>query len=344
MNFRLLAHELRCGPIFFLKIRMQNGGAFIVKKISLASLALVLMPFSLLLYFLRWRYCDFYSNRIGHQVAEYFYAISIKEKFKPFTLFEKVAANKHIYEYYEDVKVLSLIEPFKVIIRALYIWPWLRLDVENSIRTNKFKIYDIKNNHHKKFSLVEAHKKKQNELLEKLNLNIKKYICLHVRMKGFTQIDDERFEYRNSTFENFGKVINYCNLRGLQVVIVGDPNQFDCSRVINYPNTIHKSEINDLILIDGAKYFIGNTSGLHLVAWAFNIEVLLLNMIPFHSEPYFKDIKFIRKNLVFKKIIKPQEMQILDSAYHSDIFKKLETDVVENTEKQILNFVKRYIK
>jgi putative glycosyltransferase (TIGR04372 family) len=344
MNLRLLTQELNQGLLHFIKIRIYNDRFFFEKKILFVFLVLILSPISFFIYLLKWRYCDIYSNRIGHQVAEYFYINSIKNGFKPFTIHQKSAANKHLYEYYEYVRVVRIEGFLKLIASAIYTWPWLRIDVENSIRTNKFRIFNIKNNNHKKLSLKDADIKRQSQLLMELNIKVKEYVCFHVRQKGFSQIDDERFAYRNSTFEKINEAIKYCNSRGLQVVVVGDNNHFNCSKVINYPNTTHKSEINDLLLIAGAKYFIGNTSGLHLLAWAFDVEVLLLNVIPYHSEPYFKDIKFIRKNLVFNKQINSEMMERLDNAYSTEIFVQFEVEVVENTSIQILNFLKKHIK
>ncbi len=343
MNIRLLAQELGSGPISFLKIRIQKDAAYIPKKIILCFIVLVLMPFSFVMYFFKWRYCNIYCDRIGHQIAEYFYVSSIFGKYKPFTIYSESAANEYLYLYYKNIKVLTIKSICKLFVESLYIWPWLTIDVENAIRSDKFKIYQIKNKNHNKFTLIEQHKDAQLVLLEKLNINLHNYICIHVRSRGFSPDDDDRFEYRNSTFKNFEKIIDYCKIKGLDVVIVGDENNYDNQYVINYPNSIYKSKINDLLLISGAKYFIGNSSGLHLVAWAFGVKVLLLNMTPYNSTPYFSDIKFIRKNLIFNKEMTTQEIEALDKAFHSNIFRSLKTDLMENTEIQILKFIKKII-
>jgi putative glycosyltransferase (TIGR04372 family) len=107
------------------------------------------------------------------------------------------------------------------------------------------------------------------------------YVCLHVRESGFRN-DNGRREYRNSNVNNYIKAIKEITSRGGWVFRMGDDTMLrlpEMKRVIDYPFTSYKSNLNDLLLIKYCFFYIGTQSGILDVANLFSKNVLLTNMI-----------------------------------------------------------------
>jgi putative glycosyltransferase (TIGR04372 family) len=231
----------------------------------------------------------------------------------------------------------------KIILNYIFIWPWLNIDVERLIRINEKNIYSENFFNIHKFQLNLNNKIHKNKLLEDLDINSNKYICIHVRNSGYSPSDDDRFIYRNGDHDNFNLTIKYLKKLNYKIVIVGHKNKFINPDIINYANSSFKNLKNDILLISGCDYFIGNTSGLHLLAWVFNVKVLLVNIIPYCSTPYFDDILYIRKDLIFNKLLNDYDLNIIDNAFHDHIYKDHGVDYIENSNEKILKFIKENI-
>jgi len=106
------------------------------------------------------------------------------------------------------------------------------------------------------------------------------YVCLHVRESGFRN-DKGRRDYRNSNVNNYIKAIQEITSRGGWVVRLGDDTMLrlpEMKRVIDYPFTSYKTDLNDLLLIKYCFFFIGTQSGILDVANLFSKNVLITNM------------------------------------------------------------------
>ena len=107
------------------------------------------------------------------------------------------------------------------------------------------------------------------------------YVCLHVRESGFRS-DKGRRDYRNSNINNYIKAISEITSRGGWVIRMGDNTMLrlpKMERVVDYPFTRYKSDLNDLLLIKYCFFYLGTQSGILDVANLFLKNVLLTNMV-----------------------------------------------------------------
>ena len=107
------------------------------------------------------------------------------------------------------------------------------------------------------------------------------YVCLHVRESGFRG-DEGRRDYRNSNINNYIKGVQEVVSRGGWVIRMGDNKMTKLpimDRVIDYPFTSCRSDMNDLLLIKYCSFYIGAQSGILDVANLFSKNVLIINMI-----------------------------------------------------------------
>ena len=107
------------------------------------------------------------------------------------------------------------------------------------------------------------------------------YVCLHVRENGF-RADKGRRDYRNSNIYNYIKAIKEITSRGGWVVRMGDDTMLrlpNMDRVVDYPFSKYKNDLNDIILIKNCYFYLGVQSGILDVANLFSKNVLITNMI-----------------------------------------------------------------
>jgi putative glycosyltransferase (TIGR04372 family) len=145
------------------------------------------------------------------------------------------------------------------------------------------------------------------------------YVCLHVRENGFRN-DKDRREYRNSNIRNYIKAIREITLRGGWVIRMGDNTMTrlpKMERVIDYPFTYHKSDLNDLLLIKYCYFYIGNQSGILDTANLFSKNVLIINMIDWSASGLYgryargilkhwyskKEKKYVSLEWLFKNMV-----------------------------------------
>lgn len=133
------------------------------------------------------------------------------------------------------------------------------------------------------------------------------YACLHVRESGFKK-DKGRSEYHNHNVDNYMVAIDYITSLGGYVVRLGDasmkklpPNPL----LIDYPFTQYKSDLNDVLLIQGCKFYIGCQSGIHDTAKMFGKKILLINIFnPIFGGPLHEGNRGIMKHIYSMKLKK----------------------------------------
>ena len=109
------------------------------------------------------------------------------------------------------------------------------------------------------------------------------YVCLHNREVGYSPIDDSLHEYRNSTISNYSQAIDLISKMGGSVVRMGDSSMStleSSSMAIDYAHSKFKSSENDLILAGNCRFFLGNSSGIYLLAAAQGIPCVGVNQAP----------------------------------------------------------------
>jgi putative glycosyltransferase (TIGR04372 family) len=115
------------------------------------------------------------------------------------------------------------------------------------------------------------------------------YVCLHNRERGYSPRDDDLHEYRNASLGDFVPAIQEIVAHGGWVIRMGDSKMKalpPMDRVIDYANSPHKSPRLDVLLCASARFFLGSTSGLFILATVFGVPVASVNCIPMSSLPY----------------------------------------------------------
>jgi putative glycosyltransferase (TIGR04372 family) len=109
------------------------------------------------------------------------------------------------------------------------------------------------------------------------------FVCVHAREAGFSAQDETAHAHRNSDIDLLIPAMREIRRRGGWVVRMGDPTMrplppMDC--VIDYALHPQRSDWMDVFLCAEARFFVGNTSGLFVVATVFGRPCALANMVP----------------------------------------------------------------
>lgn len=226
-------------------------------------------------------------------------------------------------------------------------------DLWGEIKNNRFNIDDVYNlKWEEQFNSkikVSINKKKLNDGKKILNqMGIKDedwFVCLFVRDSNYYGINEGYVkQIRNSNIEDYLDSIKYIINNGGWVIRMGDkgmrklPKQ---TKLIDYANSIYKSDLMDIYLIQKCKFFFGGSSGIWDVANLFQKKQLLVNIIPFTQTPAPKksDIK-IDKHIMLKSTnnIIPI-VDLLDVRLNNNDYK-----FVDNSPQEILQSLINFLK
>ena len=108
------------------------------------------------------------------------------------------------------------------------------------------------------------------------------FACIHIRDPIYSPIDEGIQSYRNSSIQNLKKAVDEIRRRGGVPIRIGTStlkiNSID--NLIDYPNSVYKSDKGDIVLCAKARFILGNTSGIALLGSVFGTPCALANMIP----------------------------------------------------------------
>ena len=171
----------------------------------------------------------------------------------------------------------------------------------------------------------------------------KEIICLHVRENSYHN-DTDRRDYRNSSIQNYKKLIHFfLNTGKFNVVRLGDDKmtklKIDSQNFFDVPSSNTGSKL-DLYFIKNCKFYIGCDSGPIDTAWLFNKPVFITNMYALHTDsfPRGKFDRGILKKMFWKST--SQKISMIDFAklnfsYHNSEKSVHEIKFEENTEEEI---------
>lgn len=114
------------------------------------------------------------------------------------------------------------------------------------------------------------------------------FACVHARSAGFSPSDDVYHAHRNSPIDNFIPAMKAIEEAGGWCVRVGDTAMErlpELGRVIDYAHSPLKSPFMDMFLCAACRFFVGNTSGLILVADLFGVPTAWSNITPVSALP-----------------------------------------------------------
>jgi putative glycosyltransferase (TIGR04372 family) len=109
------------------------------------------------------------------------------------------------------------------------------------------------------------------------------FVAIHTREPGFSAHDESAHSHRNSDVRKLIPAIQEIRRRGGWVVRMGDPTMQQLPRmdgVVDYAFHPLRCDWMDVFLCAQARFFLGNTSGLYLVATAFGTPCALANVSP----------------------------------------------------------------
>jgi len=109
------------------------------------------------------------------------------------------------------------------------------------------------------------------------------FIAMHTREAGFSAHDESAHSHRNSDVRKLIPAMQEVRRRGGWVVRMGDPTMQQLppmDGVVDYAFHPLRCDWMDVFLCAQARFFVGNTSGLYLVATAFGTPCALANVSP----------------------------------------------------------------
>lgn len=175
-------------------------------------------------------------------------------------------------------------------------------------------------------------------------------VAVHCRITEEGRADNRIQAYRNANFENLIPSIQHLISIGYVVIRIGSPDNMNLVHDFEknyYDLRIDCKNMPELtfIIAQAADFLIGNTSGISLLYKLLDKQVVFCNMAPFHNKFGIEacDISISKHyRLTGSKEFMPEE-QIesygIANCRDDRVYKKLNIEVVENTEDEILNSV-----
>jgi len=325
------------------------------KKVASYFIAILLLPVALLLHIAGYRCVTFFVDRIGHLALEpdcllKEQALGIIPARKWIMLApERRVSNSHLLSYWKPFFHVIHNRYACFLLESVSRLGLMRYDVARYARVldkaqDSFKVYAQWSDRRPLLTLTEEDISWGKEKLEELGLPKEVWFaCVHAREGGFSPEDEQLHSHRNSDIEYLGLAIKEIVKRGGWVVRIGDasmkpiPSQ---PNVIDYAHHPLKSERLDIILCAQARFVLGSTSGICLVASTFGAPVAVANMVPIADRWYgLNDIsipkriwsKEDKKHLPFKDTL---SYPLCCFRYHKQYIDR-GMELVENTPEDI---------
>lgn len=278
--------------------------------------------------------------------------INIKKIY--FKIKKNKIANLYLYNFYKNILIKNNLfvkkKPLGVLnMRLVYVDRFKNFYTTEEISEYIQKKWKNKFLHNKNSSINLNDKYKFDQL--KNLFGNKKIITLHIRQKGFYNLEDENAAARNSNLNSTLEVLNSINSSFIYV-LMGDSNVPKINKkfknIFNYAHSKLKSPLNDVLLIKYCDAHIGTTSGITHLTLNSNQPTLLINWYPF--EYNFKNEsavilpKLLKKNNTIFSIkdynkIKPNTL--FDGISR---LRDLNITYRDNTQEELLFAMNRFIK
>ena len=350
--------ELIKNPLFFIKSRTQGESIFhyFIKKIISIILAIIFLPLSILILFSKYRIANVFVFRIGHLLLETLSLIN-DDKLKNKILIipsNKNIANKFFFNFKINRVIFVKSNFLSYLILSIFFFSTISLNIKKYLRDSK-NIYSYKIFKKKNLDFLTLDKnqiKLRDELFEKIGINKNdKLVCISNREIGFSAIDDNQFDYRNCSIQNYQKVVKYMNDLGMWVFRIGnsftnldykDPKYIELNKLDYFKKS------SEFLVSSKCEFHLGTTSGASIFATIFNRPSLITNNVPLASNHWLEKDLLIFKKYKFKnsdqylKFIKIIEMQ-LENNFEGKNFSREGLDLIENNEEELLDLVKEHM-
>jgi len=181
---------------------------------------------------------------------------------------------------------------------------------------------------------------KGQNLLNKMGVFDKPYVCIHNRDSEYLNIKASNFNYsyhnyRDCSINNYLEAADWLTKQGIYVLRMGEifseKLMTDNPMIIDYAGK-YRSDFGDIFLPSKAMFFLGNTAGIFLIATIFGVNSACANFVPFDMTPLLRNDIYIPKNSELKFC---EQLKL-----NIDFFEKSEIKTLENTSEQILELSK----
>lgn len=334
------------------------SGKVIIKLLSL-TIGLLMLPITLVLHAIGYRHVTVFTDRIGHLALEP--DCLLKEQALgniPHRKWIMLAppgrvANEHLLSYWQPHFRIVRDKAVCLLIASMSRWGLMRYDIDHYIRAigkaqAAYRVYSEWGSRPPLLQLTSEDDTWCDEMLEQLGIPKDAwFVCVHAREAGFSPIDEELHNHRNSHIENTFLAIAEIVRRGGWVVRMGDPSMHplpQLKQVLDYAHHPNKSSRMDVLLCAKAKFFLGNSSGITFLSSAFGVPCALANLIPIAT------LGFNDFDISIPKLIRSQASnrylrfnETLNSAIanyqYASLYKADDLDVVENSADDIFLLV-----
>jgi len=325
----------------------------IIEQILIVIVATLLLPLSIIFYFLNIRITNIFIERIGHLAVEPACILNeYKCKYKIIIPIKGNIANNYL------LKIWSLkyfVVNSRMISWVLTSMTFFKISFLNCAKYER--VFDRPRLSYKTFSdklhidFIDTSLSKDilylRNYLNMLGLNSNDwYVCVHAREEGFSLVDDYIQKHRNANIDNYKKSIEYILSLGGWVIRLGDKSMKKINsthdRLIDYPHSNYKNEMLDVLLCKQARFILGSTSGICSVASLLGTPCAIANLLPTGDAWYTaKDIYMTKKiydvkNKQYLKMDKLMSLPLCNFRY-AEQYEKCGFLCIENDQDEIFN-------
>ena len=290
--------HLRQGIAYELRRVRNQGIARLPSKLAKRAigviLCLVLLPVTAVLHLAGYRRVTVFTDRIGHLALEpdcllKEEALGLVPRRRWFILAPAGrVANQHLLSYWRRFIRVYEGDATCFILASMSNFGLMRYDVSKYLlaarKPQAYRIFALWKDRPPLLALTQADEDWGAQALRQLGLPEEAwFVCVHAREPGFSPVDEELQAHRNGSIEACIPAMKEIARRGGWVIRIGDPTMTRLSplpQVIDYAHHPLKSDRLDIIVCARARFVLGNTSGIALVASVFGVPCAVANMVP----------------------------------------------------------------
>ncbi len=282
------------------KIRVVGLGwtiRWLARRIAIEVMWVVLLPITVIAHLAGYRRVSIFVERIGHLASEFDCFLKeralgrLPERRWFVVAPHRKAANPSLLDYWKQ-HVSIIQSPWMcAVLSAMGRHGLMEYDISHYTPTPVDKgtatyhsVLAAWGNRPPILSLDEAHRTRGRAVLAEMGVpHDAWFVAIHAREPGFSVQNESAQGFRNSDIRRLIPAIQEIRHRGGWVVRMGDPSMRPLplmDGVVDYAVHPSRSDWMDVFLCAEARFFVGNTSGLYLVATAFGRPCALANVIP----------------------------------------------------------------
>lgn len=295
-------------------------------------------------------------SRFGEAVYEYYLLKNIVDKKNSIIFYQGPVSSQFLLDIiFKEKKIFKLNIIIRELINYFIINKYYSCLIENHL-LNKDVYYNHVNKYPLIYSFSNSEKKHVREFFLKNKLDIEKeFICIHNRDNHYLENLDKRlnFEYhnyRNFSVNDFVKSLDFLSKKFLVIrtgVKSNEKLDYKKNLILDMPFIKHSSLVSFYIL-SNCKFYIGSDSGAWTVAYLFKKPVFFINFSLTISQQQLTNC--VNTSMIFKKIFSKdlnRYLKLSEIIDHNllglssiDDLNKLKLEVHNNTEAEILTFIK----